>query len=149
MLDQLRSDKFVGPDSIEIEPGSGELVMRGEIGCKGGILIDVEKTLAIISGWGDEALVETVRYKYNVSLRGLSNILRYDNQDEDFSFRKNHADRHHKHVFDWRTGIQQRVEWVGADNWPKLNQVIEEMREWYGEHMHELKAQGYPALGLR
>jgi hypothetical protein len=124
--------------------------MYGEIACLGSIVIRVEKALRILQADGANSLVEADWYAYNVSVRNQKNIFRYDNQDQDFSFRKDHQDRHHKHVFDWKTGDELAVKWVGAERWPKLNEVIEEARNWYWAHKDELSnPDGYPQIGLR
>lgn len=150
VLAQLRRDGFVGEDNISLSAGSEQLLMFGEIACLGGIVIRVEKALRILERNGSRSLVETDWYAYNVSVRNVANIFRYDNQDVDFTFREGHQDRHHKYVFDWTTGDEQEVQWVGADNWPKLNQVIEEALDWYWENRNKLpEPDKYPAINLR
>ncbi|MEL6603743.1 MAG: hypothetical protein AAFP20_11025 [Cyanobacteria bacterium J06614_10] len=150
VLAQLRSDGFVGEDNIRLSASSKQLLMYGEIACLGGIVVRVEKALRILESNGSNSLVETDWYAYNVSVRNVANVFRYDNQDVDFTFREGHQDRHHKHVFDWTTGDELEVQWVGADNWPKLNQVIEEARDWYWANKDQLpEPDRYPAIDLR
>ncbi|HEX5498394.1 MAG TPA: hypothetical protein VFX03_04170, partial [Thermomicrobiales bacterium] len=55
-------------------------------------------------------------------------IFRYDNADS----KPGHEDAHHKHLFDpatWREKLPE--EWIGFDRWPHLNEVIEELRDWW------------------
>jgi hypothetical protein len=94
-------------------------------------------------------LVQTVWYSYNVSVRNHFNTFRYDNQDDDFSFRLDHQDAHHKHVFDWQTGneLSDSPIWVGAEKWPLLSQVLEEAEAWYWEHRGYLsQPDNYPDI---
>lgn len=123
--------------------------MFGEIGCLGGIVIRVEKRLIVVEGEGVDVAVQTQWYSYNVSIRNGHNIFRYDNQHDDASFR-DHPDPHHKHVFDWRTGDEEEIQWVGAQGWPNLGEVIEEVYEWYWANKEALPhADQYPKIGLR
>jgi hypothetical protein len=124
--------------------------MLGEISCLGGIVLRVEKCLGIVEGQGMDALIQTAWYSYNASVRGAYNIFRYDNQDEDFSFRPGHQDAHHKHLFDWQTGDETGLEWIGSEAWPTLGQVIEELHQWYWSNRILLPSKHeYPEIGLR
>lgn len=146
-MDQMRSRGFVGEDTLELEDiGADLLVMSGEIACLGGLVVRVEKYLEVLEGEGDDALVRTVEYKYNAFVRGHNNLLRYDNSH---SF-PGHADSHHKHEFDWRTGrhLPGFPAWVGEDRWPTLGAVLEELELWYWGN-REVLPEGYPELGLR
>lgn len=146
-MDQMRTKGFVGEDTLELEDiGADLLVMSGEIACLGGIVVRVEKYLEVLEGEGDDALVRTVEYKYNAFVRGHNNLLRYDNSH---SF-PGHADPHHKHEYDWRTGRQLPgfPAWVGEDHWPTLGAVLEELELWYWGN-REVLPEGYPELGLR
>jgi hypothetical protein len=147
---QLRSTGFVGDDTLQLSRATKQFILHGEIACLGSIVIRVEKALRILENNGPNSLIETIWYAYNVSLRGGHNIFRYDNQDEDYRFRKGHGDPHHKHIFDWRTGDEKECKWVGADRWPTLDEVIVESQNWYWEHKKELNnPDGYPELALR
>jgi len=149
-LSQLRDSGFVRDDTLAIRRANKQLLLSGEIACLGGIIVRVEKALRVLENNGANSLIETDWYAYNVSLRGGHNIFRYDNQDEDYSFRDGHGDPHHKHIFDWKTGDEEEAKWVGADNWPKLDEVIVEAQNWYWMHKDELSnPDNYPELGLR
>src|SRR3990172_2438968 len=50
-------------------------------------------------------LVQTLLYSYNLSVQGWNNVFRYDNAHAHGA----HADHHHRHAFDWRTGASQGV----------------------------------------
>ncbi len=123
-----------------------EITLRGEIACLGQILITVDKDIKIVSGCGDAALVQTIMYEYNVSVRGYGNVFRYDNSHS----RPGHPDNHHKHEFNWKLNElgEGRVRYIGEDGWPTLDQVIKEARDWYWSNKEELP-KGFPQLGLR
>lgn len=149
-LAQLRRDGFVSSNTITLSEANKQIILNGEIACLGGIVIRVEKALRILEDNGANSLIETSWYAYNVSLRGGHNIFRYDNQDEDYSFRDGHLDPHHKHIFDWETGDEEDSKWIGAGNWPKLDEVIVEAQEWYWHHKNQLSApDSYPDIGIR
>ena len=146
-LDSFVAEGFVGCHNLAfIDYDPYEISLKGEVACLGHLLITVDKTLEILEGTGETALVQTVVYDYNVSVRGHGNVLRYDNCHP----RTGHPDDHHKHEFDWRLNEQGegRVIWVGAANWLTLNQVIMEVKDWYQHNKKELP-EGYPKLGLR
>jgi len=114
------------------------------------MVIRVEKGLRILENKGANSLIETSWYAYNVSIRGGHNVFRYDNQDEDYRFRKGHSDPHHKHIFDWVTGDELEIKWIGRNFWPKLDEVIVEAREWYWANKNRLpNSDEYPDLDLR
>jgi len=118
--------------------------ISGEIACLGRILITVDKTLDILQGSGDNRVVQTSSYGYNVSLQGQGNIFRYDNQDDIFMYKKDHLDDHHKHCFDLVSG-KCNVIWIGEKNWPILDQVIREAESWYWSNKTELLLPEVPA----
>jgi len=62
-------------------------------------------------------------------------IFRYDNAHK----YRGHSDEHHKHCFDPSNWEEiGRPVWVGRDQWPHLDEIIEELREWWedsGQHL--------------
>lgn len=137
---------FIGENTLRFEPDLYEIILLGEIACRGQIVITVNKSIEIIEGSGENALIQTWLYEYNVSIRNYGNVFRYDNSHS----RLGHLDNHHKHEFDWRikeTG-EGKVTWIGEDQWPTLGDVIEEAEKWYWNNYIELP-EGYPQLGLR
>lgn len=143
-MEQFKGLGFVGAETLEfINDLPGVVTLQGEISCLGNIIITVDKYLTILEGDGDNAMVETFQYSYNVSVRNEGNIFRYDNSHD----REGHSDRHHKHEFD---GESEEVRWIGADHWPTLGQVLEETQNWYWLKREHLKSpDDYPTLGLR
>lgn len=137
-MEGLRASRFVNGDNLFIEVGPHRVTMEGRIACLGGIVVNVLKTLEVLGGEGQDAMVQTVAYAYNISIRGQSNIFRYDNLHR----RKGHPDPHHKDLYDWRTNehLPESPKWMGAERWPTLNDVILEAQQWYYDHRHELEA---------
>ncbi len=134
-LQRLSRDGFVESHDLSLVPlGGGAIMMEGKIQCEGGLVCTVEKILAIVDATdGDNPLVQTARFAYNVHVAGHHNLFRYDNVHA----YKGHADASHRHAFDWRTGEAGEIRWVGAE-WPTLGEVLEEARGWFWEHRQEL-----------
>lgn len=147
-MDGFRSSGFVGEDSLEFSfLEAGLLAIKGEISCLGNTVISVNKTLVILEDETDP-LVQTVLYAYNASVRGRNSFLRHDNIHR----YPGHADEHHRHEFDWKTGkhLPGSPSWVGSDGWPTLGKFMEEAESWYWRHKGELpKPESYGALGVR
>lgn len=131
---KFRAGGFVVDDTLEYEFLAGTFGIAGEIACRGGIVIRVDKTLEMAEG-ADDPLVLTFVYAYNAFVRGHGNLLRHDNAHT----HPGHADEHHRHDFDWRTGEERpgSPTWVGAAGWPTLGGFIEELERWYWEHRDE------------
>lgn len=146
VINRYRQD-FIEHETIHFDPYPDGYLISGQIFALDGIVITVEKFLEILGGSDDNAIVQTRWYSYNASLQGRFNILRYDNQDEDY-LRPGHLDEHHKHVFDWKTGaeVQGSPFWVGHDGWPTLGDVINELQGWYYDNLSELSALSSYAL---
>jgi hypothetical protein len=97
----LREGFILSEDLLFVNLGNGFLVIEGTLQCAGGIAIDVAKRLQIVGGDGANALVENVGYSYNVLLRGIGNIFRYDSPHPD------HNRGHHVHRFDVLQGDRE------------------------------------------
>jgi hypothetical protein len=146
-MGQLRATGFVGADSLRLVAQPSLLLMIGDIGCLGNISISVEKYLAIatpkatpsdVLDGAHDVNVHAILYAYHAAVRGHGMILRYDNNHP----WRGHADEHHVHRGDWRNSGDDsgRVDWVGADRWPTLGDVIREITDWYYVHRDELPA---------
>lgn len=108
VMGQFARDGFVESDGIVLEPfGADALKIEGEIRCLGGLIVTVRKILRVLEGGEADAnpLVQTLLYSYNLSVQGWNNVFRYDNAHAHGA----HADHHHRHAFDWRTGASQGV----------------------------------------
>ena len=82
-MEQFYSGGFVCSDTLTWAADASGLKLEGEVACKGNIVIDVRKLIAIVEPGAHpedvNALVQTFRYAYNASVRGHGNLLRHDN----------------------------------------------------------------------
>lgn len=138
VMAQFYREGFVESDTLEIaSAGKGLFHMEGEIRCLGGLVCTVDKWLETVDAADPENPgIRTFRYSYNVSVAGMHSVFRYDNADH-----HGHADAHHRHDFDWRTGATAvgSPRWVGEGDWPTLGDVLREMSEWYWAHEAQLR----------
>lgn len=112
------------------------LTIRGRIFCQGNLYLDVFKILEL----NHRNQVRTYQYSYQACINAAPSrrIFRYDNAHT--YAREGHADPHHKHTFDPRTGVEVRSspQWVGHEGWPTLADVLTEIHEWHpeiGQHL--------------
>ena len=134
---------FVCDDDLEwsayspMRGGQGVIALSGNIACKGEIVVQVQKTLVVFADDLDEdPYVQTDSYSYNAWVRGWETFLRYDNAHA----HKGHADEHHRHECEWKSGLQIALTHVGEEKWPTLGAVIREVEAWHAEHRLELTA---------
>jgi len=151
-MDHFYSGGFVCADTLVWEADASGLKLEGEIACKGNIVIDVFKLIALVEPGADPSdvhvLVQTFRYAYNASVRGHGTFLRHDNAHA----YPGHQDQHHRHELDWRTGdeLPGFPRWVGTEGWPTLGDFIQEVSDWYWKRRDELpEPDAVPVLGLR
>lgn len=139
----------MGEDTLAFNFGTANvLTIKGEISCRGDIVIRVEKNLIVIDDGTVDPLVQTVDYAYNASVRGENSFLRYNNLHR----LPGHKDPHHKNSFDWKTEkhLPGGPSWVGVEDWPTLSEFIEEVEGWYWKHRDELpNPEGYGTLDVR
>lgn len=135
-MQRYRALGFVGSDTLTLRviPRVGWLI-EGEIACKGRIVVSVHKLLDFVPR-GDEFDVQTRLYAYNVRVLGQGNVFRYDNQHT----HEKHPDPHHKDIFRFPSGEKLAAEWIGADRWPTLGEVIAEALEWHADNYGSLVA---------
>lgn len=123
-------DHFVVVDGVEILLSGPEAIqMEGRLHCKGGLFLDVRKTIQM----NERRRVRAVLYSYHAGVAGEPErtIFRYDNAHP----HPGHPDAHHKHCFDFETWIEIKPpQWIGHAGWPTLRDVIEELYEWWSEH---------------
>lgn len=102
---RLNNHSFLDPnrphtvafDFFEVE---GDLFVRvaGEIHCRGGILVEVEKYLETYAARNGQIFVRGFSYRYNAYIPGKHNILRYDNGHD--------LDEYHRHIWDIESGAE-------------------------------------------
>ena len=132
VIRQFIDTGFIGSENLEFSSLPYKFRLKGEIACLGDIIISVDKMLEVIDFVNGDPMVQTLWYAYNARVKSCGNFLRYDNQDPDY-LRPGHGDDHHKHMFDWRDGIEYPGSpyWVGKKEWPVLGAVITEVQDWY------------------
>lgn len=135
---------FVRADGLTLgEAEDGEIKIAGELKCDGGIAIQVDKTLLILEGAGDTAIVRTVDYRYHGFVEGRGSLFRYCSPHLD----DGHRPYHHVHRFAIPTlaAIIPVERITDGNDIPTLRQVVEEARDLYYGH-DELYAEEKPGL---
>jgi len=125
------SHYFVESDSLSfvaIPPTN--ILLKGSMYCQGSLVLHVEKTLAV----NDLRQVRGIRYRYQAQFSDppTGEIFRYDNAHDGYH---GHPDAFHKHVFSpltWRAVFPP--EHVGIENWPTLQEVLDELYQWWLDH---------------
>lgn len=127
------ADGFVVNNGCDFTHLRDKVLLDGTIYCLGGIEIEVEKTLAILSGKGSTARVKTMYFNYNAKVKNLENILRYESA-------AGHRRLPHKHSFDtFGDGRETSfTEYDGSPDVPSLSTVIGELRGWYDKNRDRL-----------
>lgn len=146
-MEQFRKIGFVGDDTLEFSFSPSTIGIAGEIACRGGIVVRVDKWLDVAEE-DDDPLVQTFSYCYNAFVRGYGNILRHDNVHTHIG----HTDEHHRHSFDWETSeeLSDSPQWCGEEGWPTLGEFIETVERWYWTNRLALpQPDGIPVLGTR
>lgn len=135
---------FVISDGTEFLPSRDIIFLEGVIECLGNIYIEVTKILAILSGSGPTATVQTESYSYNAVLRGVGNIFRYDGPHVKPGVQDpiEHHNFHHKHIYDvLHNDKRGRVEIIyDEDSRPTLGEFIEEVAEWYYANIENIES---------
>lgn len=104
---------------------SGETYLRisGQVVCLNNVLLEVEKYLETRRTRPGVLLVRTFSYRYNASVRGKGNVLRYDNGHD--------SDEYHRHVFDLETGEQAEYQLLDRFHFPTFPQILDELEEMF------------------
>lgn len=137
-MDHHFKSEFVLGSSLTIADYAGGIRIAGHIACPGRIVIKVEKYLEFKDD-SSNPFVETKSYSYNAFVEGQNTFLRHDNAHA----HKGHADPHHFHLCDWKTGDELGLPvWCGEDGWPNLSEFIDKVATWYWEHRDELPDPG-------
>ncbi len=145
-LAQVLASGFVSSETLSLAPLSGMLRLYGELACLGCILVRVDKYIRVL-GADEDPEVQTTHYSYNASVQGFGSIFRHDNAH----VHPGHADEHHRHDFDWRTGadVDDSPTWVGVHGWPTLGTFVEYVETWYWQNRGALpNPDAFPTLGV-
>jgi hypothetical protein len=128
VIQQFLRGGFVLSEDLRFEEvaGRGYLVLRGEVRCSGGIVLEVEKRIKILDGDGPYAMVQTVQYRYHAYSSGRGNLFRYCGPHDDRPY-------HHVHRYDvFNTWSEASIEEItDEDEIPTLGEVLGELREMY------------------
>lgn len=110
-------------------------VIEGRLHCQHSLFVDVQKFLEVRERRG-RVEARTVSYSYHAGVKGSEDraIFRYDNAHQ--YAQEGHPDDHHKHQFDHQTWRELRPPlWTGmhfgAGDWPHLDEVVKELRNWW------------------
>lgn len=139
--------------NLKITPEHNIYTIKGELSCKGLIVIDVFKLLEVVDRKDNIDYVKTRYFKYNVHIRGKFEILRYDNSDHHI----HHNTTFHKHEYNWNTGVEYMAECnccpkycLNENDFPHLGDVVDEMYQWWIEYNQLLQnPDDFPEVGLR
>ena len=117
------------PDTVAFEffkfEGELVMVMDGEICCRRGVILEVTKYFNTRRNRAGRLQVRCFSYRYNASIGGKHNVLRYDNGHE--------LDEYHRHVFDVATGGLLLMEYLTRNEFPLLSEVLDELARMFGE----------------
>jgi hypothetical protein len=123
--DRLTNHSFVDQSKPipDFEPFyDGEILfiaLEGEIYCKHNVVLSLTKLFETRIIGDGRLQVRCFSYRYNASILGKHNILRYDN-NHDF-------DDYHKHEFDMQTGHQIKRTSLQRNDFPVMSEVLDEI----------------------
>ena len=120
----LSRPNTVAFEFYELE-GELYLEMNGEVFCKHGVVLEITKYFDTRRTRGQRLQVRCFSYRYNASIAGKHNVLRYDN-GHDF-------DEYHRHVFDVTTGRPVLEQHLTRNEFPLLSEVLDELAAMFGE----------------
>jgi len=103
--------------------GKAYIEVHGDIHCQRNIILSVTKHLETRPvGEGGRIQVRGLSYRYNASLQGKHEILRYDNTHSTYDY-------YHKHLFDPVSGTELDVIPLTREEFPVCHQVLDEIME--------------------
>jgi hypothetical protein len=126
---RFTDEGFVAEDQCEFAFLPGRLLLVGRILRLDGIVLEVEKEIAILAGEGMTARVQTATFRYHAWIRGEHNILRYESPH-------GHRPAAHKHVYNtFGDGLEAEVlDLNREDDIPTLGDVLRELQSWHEEN---------------
>jgi hypothetical protein len=127
------AEGFVVDDGCDFTFLPRSVFLDGTIRCLGEIQIEVEKDIAMLSGVGLKALVQTRSFRYHAWIKNGNNILRYESACD-------HRALPHKHNFDtFGSGLETSVTEIETSvGVPTLGAVIRELQRWHDSHRQRL-----------
>lgn len=126
---QIEKEGFVVTNGLVWAGAPGFIWLDGQLGCLGGIVITVEKTLVVVDDNDDVPTVQTSEYNYNASVFGRGNIERHDNAH----VHPGHSTAHHWHEFDYQSDCERRGSPFEVKNgdWITLGEFIRKIGAWF------------------
>ncbi len=106
------------------EEGREFVSLAGQVTCRGGIVIEVEKVLAVRLNARNETQVRGLSYRYHAPAPGRGNLLRYDNA--------HHVDEFDRHEYDFVSHEQRPIQILGREELPTLIEIVSELDEMAG-----------------
>ena len=97
------------------------LSLTGQVICRGGIVIEVEKVLSVRLNARNETQVRGLSYRYLAHVQGRGNLLRYDNAHD--------LDEFDRHEYDFVSREQRPIEILSREELPTLIEMIAELEE--------------------
>lgn len=101
----------------------------GDIHCKSGVVLAVEKYFNVRELKDGRLQIRCFSYRYNASLSGKYNVLRYDN------IHASRLDYYHKHIFDLTNGKEIEKVPMTRNEFPVLNEIIDELTNMFGDSL--------------
>ena len=134
-VQRFKREDFVSEETLHFSREEGPVHLEGQVLCEGGLYIDAEEWLNVISEDGTRSKIQRSGYRYNVALVGVGNVMRYD------SPHPTHNQEHHVHRFDiFDDDDEGEVHFIyDVSQTPALDEVIEETRNWYYDNLIEIK----------
>ena len=128
-MTRFADEGLVVEDQCELTFLPGSILLAGRVLCLDGIVLEVEKEIAILAGEGMNARVQTATFRYHAWIRGEHNILRYESPHE-------HRPAAHKHVYNtFGDGLEAEVlDLNREDDIPTLGDVLRELQLWHEEN---------------
>ncbi|MBI2909646.1 MAG: hypothetical protein HYX92_18560 [Chloroflexi bacterium] len=121
---RLEGHPFVKSHNIEYEfyqsAGAQFLSISGTVLCHADVVLEVEKYLQGRRTPRGLILIRTFSYRYNASIPGKGNVLRYDNG--------HNFDEYHRHVFDVVTGKEITFEILDRQKFPTFPDILDELQ---------------------
>jgi len=126
VIRRFAQESFIFSADVTLDdPKGGYLKVHGQIQCLGGLNIDVQETLKVVSRGRGNVRVRRTHYGYNVSVSGRGNRFRYDSGHPD------HSRHDHVHEFD-KEGRQVSKHDIHDENEvPDLGDMIGKTRDFY------------------
>lgn len=135
-LEDLKSSGVIRKENLKTDQLENCLFkMRGEVLCRGNLLLKVGKTLRAERTISGIITIQAIKYEYNLRFVNGSNVFRYDNAHPHTYL--GHTSAFHVHRFN-PLGHEQPgspFEIANEEDWPTLTEVLQEVDEYYWSNL--------------